>query len=445
MNAGTDFMAAMTAAHADLGSGGGPGWLRELRRRAMRLLQDRGLPDTRQERWKYTDLRSLQRLAFKPAGRTGTGIDTAALARVEIPGQSGPRLVFVDGHYQAALSQPGADHAGVTVCALDEALERHQDQLRPLLDLPTDDGPDCSFQLLNLALMSDGAYIALADGRELAAPLRLLFLNTGKTRNLLSCPRVFIHAGANSRVRVIEHHVCVDDPQSLTAAVTSIDAGPGSSIEHIKVQQEGPRAFHIGHLEAHQARDSHLDSHTLCLGARLNRNDIETRLAAEGASVMLNGLYLADGRQHVDNHTLIDHASPLTHSEETFKGVLDGHARAVFNGRVIVQPGAQKIEAHQHNRNLLLSPDAEVDTKPELEIYADDVKCSHGTTVGQLDAQALFYLRSRGIAEDDARSLLTYAFADDIIARIDLRPLREYLETLLNRHLPGGLEPRASA
>lgn len=448
MSAGSDFMASLTAAQAVLRAArqaSDPGWLQDLRRQAMQRLQDQGLPDTRREQWKYTDLRPLRRLGFNLAEQTTAGIDPARITGLAIPGQSGPRLVFVDGHYQAALSQPESGDDGVIVCALDKALQRYQDALKSLLAMPADNNPDHSFQCLNMALMNTGAYIALADGCELDLPVQLLFVNTTTTQNLLSCPRILIHTGANSRVRVIEHYVALGEPQNLCAALTRIEAGPGSSIEHIKVQQESPRAFHIGRLEVHQARASHLDSHTLCLGARLNRNDIDTRLQAEGASAMLNGLYLGKGRQHVDNHTLIEHASPHTRSEEIFKGVLDGHARAVFNGRVIVQPDAQKIESHQHNRNLLLSQDAEVDSKPELEIYADDVSCSHGATVGQIDAQALFYLRSRGIAEADARAVLTYAFADDIIARIGLRPLREHLETVLNEHLPGQLDLEAIA
>jgi len=448
MSEGGDFMASLTAASERLNKqrqDSDPTWLQDARHAAMQAFNGLGLPDTRQEAWKYTSLRPLQRQAFALAEGITAETTSEDVSRLAIGGLEGPQLVFIDGQYQAHLSRQACAQHGVTICTLDEALQRHQDGLQALLETVPSGKPAGAFQLLNTALLRDGAYIALADDTDLDAPIQLLFLSSAAEQNLISCPRILIHTGRNSRVRVIEHYVSLGEPQNLTATVTRIDAGENSTVEHIKLQQESPRAFHIGRLDVRQARDSRLESHTLCLGSRLNRNDIATRLQAEGASVNLNGLYLGDDRQHIDTHTLIDHASPHTSSDELFKGILDGHARAVFNGRVIVQPDAQKIEAHQHNRNLLLSREAEVDTKPELEIYADDVKCSHGATVGQLDAQALFYLRSRGIAEADGRAILTYAFADDIITRIGLRPIRDHLETFLIGRLPGQLNLRESA
>ncbi len=234
----------------------------------------------------------------------------------------------------------------------------------------------------------------------------------------------------------MESYLGTNDAEYFNNTVTEIVTAKGARLEHYKLQQEGPRGFHIGNTSVRQHRDSQLASHAISLGGALIRNDIDTELAEEGANVLMNGLYMAAGHQHVDNHTCISHAKPHTTSTEHYRGVLDGHARGVFNGRVVVQPRAQKTEARQANANLLLSDDAEVDTKPELEIYADDVKCSHGASVGQLDENMLFYLRSRAIEEKTAKGLLTFAFADEVIKDIKFAPIRERLESVVVGKLP---------
>ena len=241
---------------------------------------------------------------------------------------------------------------------------------------------------------------------------------------------------ANTEATLIENYIGLDDANYFTNTVTEVSLADGANLQHYKVQQESLNSTHIGNLNVMQQKDSRLISHSISLGGSLVRNDIHSQLAAEGASVVLNGLYMTKGKQHIDNHTRVDHLKPNTHSEENYRGVMNDNSRAVFNGKVIVHPQAQKIEAHQHNANLLLSDNAEIDTKPELEIYADDVKCSHGATVGQLDQDMLFYLRTRAIDEETAKSLLTFAFVEEVISKITLAPLRERLEHLVVGQLP---------
>ncbi|MEE9287525.1 MAG: Fe-S cluster assembly protein SufD, partial [Gammaproteobacteria bacterium] len=292
------------------------------------------------------------------------------------------------------------------------------------------------FAALNTAFMTDGAYINLPAGTYVQKPIHLLFLSTTHDNALINYLRNLIVVGANAKVTIIESYVGLEGARNLTNTVTEVALGSGSVLEHYKLQQESLTSFHIGSLHIRQSADSRMYSHSISLGGAIVRNDINTALTAEGAEVNLNGLYMASGRQHIDNHTRIDHASPHTRSNEVYKGVLDGHARGVFNGKVVVHEGAAKTDARQSNKNLLLSNTAEVDTKPQLEIYADDVKCSHGATVGHLDKDALYYLRTRGIDEDAATSLLTYAFADDVINHIKYAPIRARLEKVVIGRLP---------
>jgi Fe-S cluster assembly protein SufD len=290
------------------------------------------------------------------------------------------------------------------------------------------------FADLNAAFTRDGLYLHLAAGVALDAPVHALFVTTRD--DVVAHPRNVVVAEAGAQAFVIEHHVSAGAASYVTNAVTQIDAGPNANVGHCKLQQEAMRAFHIAGVHAMQARSSHFESQSIALGAALARADIATVFADEGCEAALAGLYLASGRQHVDHHTLVDHAKPHGTSRELYKGVLDDGARGVFNGKIVVRPNAQKTDAHLANHNLLLSKSAEIDTKPELTIDADDVKCSHGATVGQLDETALFYLRSRAIDPVTARALLTYAFAHDVVERIRLAPLRKALERTLLARLP---------
>lgn len=405
-------------------------WLRTARRVAFDCFAELGFPTTREEDWRYTNVTGIEQRAFnftapESATLSAEQVDALALADAHL-------LVFVNGRYAARFSRPLP--AGAHIGSLAATLQRADaDRLEPLL--AADDARFANgFAALNAAFWADGAHIDLPSGTAIEAPIHLLYVNTEP--DLATHVRTLVHAGAGSRATIVEHFIGAHEGFSFTNARTTIIAGEDAQIEHTVLQQQAPRAFHIAAIEAQQARASRFTSCSFALGARLSRTDIATRFANEHCEASLYGLYMPSGRQHMDHHTTIDHASPHGVSREYYKGVLDGAARAVFNGKVVVQPGAQKTDAHQSNRNLLLSEAAEVDTKPQLEIYADDVKCSHGATVGQLDEQQIFYLRSRGVDERAARNVLTYAFAEEIVARCSVSALRQRVQTLLHARLP---------
>ncbi|MDQ2916573.1 MAG: Fe-S cluster assembly protein SufD [Pseudomonadota bacterium] len=408
-------------------------WLSRVRRRALDRFAETGLPSQRDENWRYTSVAGIVKRPFTvlpdSAGRVTTPeIDAPGFGRF-----SPHRLVFVDGRYVPALSAMGPLPGGVTLGSLGETLGDASEALEPFL---SDDRHHTVFATLNTAFMADGLYLHLSRGTAIAEPIHALFISTAE--DAAAYPRNLIVAEDGAHATVIEHYAGLDGIGYLTNAVTQIFAAGNATIAHYKLQQETLRAFHIAGIHVAQSRASRLESHSIALGAALARNDITTAFDAEGCEATLNGLYLAGGRQHVDHHTRIDHAKPHGTSREYYKGILDGAARGVFNGKVVVHPGAQHTDAHLANHNLLLSKAAEVDTKPQLEIDADDVKCTHGATVGQLDDAQMFYLRSRGVDEAMARSLLTYAFAHDVIERIRIAPLRAQLEQVLFARLPQG-------
>ena len=412
--------------------GAGAPWLARLRRDALDRFAASGIPTRREEEWKYTSLAALEKVAFSArtngSERQVAPVEVAALA---FHGMEGHRLVFVDGRYVPALSQPGRLPAGATLAPLAERLAEAPAALEPFLA----PAPGATvFSDLNTAFMSDGLYLRLARGTVVADPIHVIFIATADGR--MVHPRNLVVAAPGACATIIEHYAG-GDAQYFTNAVTHIVEAEGASIEHYRMQQEGPHAVHVGAVHASQARGSRLHSRSIALGGALARADITTSFDGEGCEADLDGLYVAGGKQHVDHHTRVDHARPHGTSREHYRGVLDGTARAVFNGKVIVHPGAQKTDARQSNHNLLLSRGAEIDTKPQLEIYADDVKCTHGATVGQLDAGQLFYLRSRGVDEASARALLTHAFARAVIDRMSLAPVRARLERLLFSRLPG--------
>ncbi|WP_051092344.1 Fe-S cluster assembly protein SufD [Aromatoleum toluclasticum] len=410
-------------------------WLRRSRDEALERFAALGLPTTRDEDWKYTSVAAIARRTF--------GVDAVA----DVPGNARTvvlhhaiegthRMVFVDGRFVPGLSQPMPLPAtlpeGARIGSLAQALDTWTEDAEAFF-AAADEAAD-GFAALNSVFWSDGAWIDLAAGVALEAPVHLLFVTT--RGDIANFPRNLIRAGDGASATVIEHHVGPDGASYLSDTLTRIVLGRGARIAHTKLQQEGRRSFHLANVSAEQGRDSAFLSHALAFGGQLSRAAITTRLGAEGCDAKLAGLYVGSGRQHIDHHTCIDHASPRGTSRELYKGVLDEAARAVFNGRVIVRPDAQRTDALQSNRNLLLSEEAEVDTKPQLEIWADDVKCAHGATVGQLDADQLHYLRARGIGESDARALLIRAFAADALAGIEHGPLRARLESLLPGALP---------
>ncbi|MFZ2853198.1 MAG: Fe-S cluster assembly protein SufD [Rhodocyclaceae bacterium] len=417
-------------------------WLAQLREQALQRFAASGFPTLRDEDWKYTSVAQIADGDFQLQAATGSAADGAGLAELvdalALPGAH--LLVFVDGRYTPGLSRLGALPAGVVIgslaVVLDGAAGYQSARLQAVLDQPRN-RQSSGFAALNLACLADGAYLHLAAGAKLAEPIHLLFVAC--TADLATHTRNLLVAEHDSCASVVEQHVALGTPRYLTNVATEIVLGRAARVAHYKVQDESSQAFHIAAINAELLRETQLLSASFAVGGALARTGIGVGLNAKGAECVLDGLYLSEGRQHIDHHTRIDHFRPDCRSRELYKGVLGGASRAVFNGKVIVHPDAQRSDAAQTNRNLLLSANAEVDSKPQLEIWADDVKCSHGATVGQLDAEQIFYLRSRGIAEAAARALLTYAFAAEMVQRVALPALRERLDRLLRGRLPDAL------
>jgi Fe-S cluster assembly protein SufD len=405
--------------------GGNAPWLRAQRAAAIEIFRETGFPTLRHEDWKYTDARPIAQRRFGLAG--ANAVPDAAALKPHTLGEH--QLVFVDGRFVPALSTLARLPAGVEVMSLAEALARAPERLEPWLGRYASPAQN-AFAALNAAFLQDGAFIHLARGTAFEAPLHLLFLASGAADSL-AYVRNLIVAEAGSQASIIESYAALTDATGLTNSVTEIVLEPGAQVEHYRLGREGEAAYHVGSTHAHLARDSRYTSHIIAFGGRIVRHELYATLDGEGAECTLNGLTVTRGRQHVDNHTRIDHRQPRGTSREWYKGVLDDQSRAVFSGRIVVHPQAQHTDAEQANHNLLLSAGAEADSRPQLEIYADDVKCAHGATVGSLDADALFYLRTRGLDAAHARSLLVYAFASEVLARIRLAPLRVQLEAQL--------------
>jgi Fe-S cluster assembly protein SufD len=406
-------------------------WLRQVQKAAMARFTQSGLPSSRDEQWKYTSIRPIEKRRFVPAN--GTACVAAEQIAGLLPGTDDPHLVFVNGQFAPDLSNMRAGD-GIRLASLADALARSAETLEPHLAHYADYNFN-GFTALNTAFIGNGAVIQIADDVHCARPIHILHLSVPGEEPVSCHPRTLLVTGRHSRVTLVEQFAGLQDAANLTNAVTEIMAGPGAVVNHVRVQRESPQGYLVGSVHIRQLEGSRVESHNLDLGGRLVRNDLNVVLTAPGAEIAMSGLYLTDGRQHVDNHTRVDHAAPSTRSDELYRGIVAGHSRAVFNGKVLVRKDAQKIAAQQANHNLLLSDKAEVDTKPELEIYADDVQCSHGATVGQLDEDALFYLRSRGVDAPQARQMLTRAFGFEVLARQPDGELRDWLESLAAERL----------
>jgi Fe-S cluster assembly protein SufD len=419
---------------------GEPAWIQALRRMAIERFAALGFPTSRQEQWRQTNVAPIAQGTFQRPESDPDAPDAVDPARLTpFTFDAAARLVFVDGRFSARLSSRGPGDelpAGVVVASLAQALERCPEKVEPWLGQLArfEDHP---FVALNTAFLHDGAFVWVPRG-AVVGPIHLLFLSSALEdgRATVSFPRNLIVTGENSQLTLVETYA--GSGSYFSCPVTELAAGPGSVVDHYKVQRESVDAFHMATFQIQGERACAPSSHSIALGGALVRNDVNAVLAGEGIDCILNGLYLLEGSQFVDNHMRVEHAKPHCASHELYKGVLDGRSRSIFNGLIHVHPGAQKTDAKQSNRNLLLSRDAVANSNPQLEIYADDVKCTHGSTVGQLDDDAVFYLRSRGIGLEAARSLLTYAFASDIVERIKVEPVRRDLEEFLFSRLPQG-------
>jgi Fe-S cluster assembly protein SufD len=407
-----------------------PPWLHALRATAIDRFAERGFPGPRDEEWRFTPLAPLLQVRFQLAVSRDSGPAASALEEFGFDAGDAHRLVFVNGRFSPDLSKTGTLAKGVFAGNLEDALRRNPGQVHAQLTKHArfEEAP---FAALNTAFLRDAAVVLLPKNAVVNEPIHLIFVAVGEEEPTASYPRTLIVAGVNSQATVVQSYVSPADAVYFTNAVTEIVADEGAVLNHCKVQRESRRAFHLETLQIRQGRASKFFSSNITLGGGWVRNEIGVGLTGEGGECTLNGLYFGNDHQLIDNHTVIDHAMPHCASHELYKGILDGKARGVFNGKIFVRQDAQKTDAKQTNKTLLLSDDATINTKPQLEIYADDVKCTHGATVGQLSAEAIFYLRARGIGLEEARSLLTYAFANDVVGKIPVEPLRRQLEKML--------------
>jgi Fe-S cluster assembly protein SufD len=409
------------------GASAEPGWLRETRRAGIERFVELGFPTPRNEDWHFTSVAPIAEATFSPLRGASGQIAKSALEPFQFGQRAWPLLVFVNGRYDASLSTPGALVKGIRVSDLATALRSEPALVEPWLGKisPIEDR---SFSALNMAFMSDGAVIHIAPDTEAPIPLHVIFVSDANAAKGVAHLRNIIVAGRNSKATVIESYVSLGDSHYFTNAVTEVQVDAGATLTHYKIQRESQRAFHVHTIDTQQARDSHYVSFAFATGGALSRTNIYTNLAGEGCGATLNGLYMGDDEQHVDHQTNIVHSQPNCFSREIYKGILSGAAHGVFNGKVYVYPIAQKTDGKQTNNNLLLSERARIDTKPQLEIFADDVRCTHGATVGRLDELALFYMKSRGVSTDKATRLLTYAFAADVLETIEVEAVRTELE-----------------
>ncbi len=410
-----------------------PGWLKAKRQAAITRFAELGFPTTHDEEWRFTSLTPLTQLSFAPSGVSDPGLAPADLGSLTGDDSRSSRLVFLNARFSREQSSFGDLPPGVRVQGLAEFSNGETAAVQEALARYAG-GQEEVFAALNTAFLKDVALVYLPKNTVVEQPIHLHFFSWGEEQPVVSHPRCLLLAGANSQARIVETYSGQADSIYFTNTVTELVAGDGAVVEHYKLQQESVKAFHIATLQFHLGRSSTVSSHSISLGGALVRNHVNAVLDGEGAEATLNGFSLTTDGQHVDNHTSIDHVKPHCNSFELYKGILDDRSRGVFNGRIIVRPHAQKTDSKQTNQNLLLSEEALVNTNPQLEIYADDVKCTHGATIGQLDPEAVFYMRSRGMAREAARQLLTFAFANDITSQIRIEPIRSRLEkTLFHR------------
>ena len=415
-------------------------WLNHLRQNAMERFAELGFPSVKEEEWKYTNVAAIARSNFQPAGSSELQQNLGAeLALGSVPEGRSSQLVFVDGILRSDLSSLNALPEQVVAIDLAQALadERYSEIARTHLAREADYVVN-GFTALNTAFINHGAFVYIPKGVIVEAPIHLFF--TVQSESTANFPRVLVIAEENSSATIVENYVSNQEAQYLTAPVVEIVLLEGARLEHYKVQRESIEAFHVANTAVGLGRNSSYDTTTITFGAKLSRHDIVVTMDHEGAECWIDGLYLVTGDQHADTHSVIDHRQPNCTSHQLYKGILDGKSRAVFNGKVFVRHNAQKTDAMQTNKNLLLSNDARVDTKPQLEILADDVKCAHGAAVGQIDEEELFYLETRGLHPDLGRNLLTYGFAEEVIAKIKLESIRNELDEAVLHRLNARLE-----
>jgi Fe-S cluster assembly protein SufD len=431
----TDFKDQLLAAfrtNEELMNGESKTPLHQLRRAALQKFEQLGFPTIRHEEWKYSNVTNFLKETFELGSPTTLTADD--LTSLQIPSMDGNILTFVNGIYNADLSRIISPAEQVQITSFADALKSKPDLLGTYFAHYAD-YQESAFTALNTALASDGVVIQVPANVTVEQPILLRFITDARESNVASQPRNLILVGKNAEVTVAESFRTLGDQASFVNIVTEIVVERDARMQYYKVQDETEKAYHIGTTQVQQADNSHFYSATVTLNGDFVRNNLNIVLNGQHAEAYMYGLYMPNGRQHVDNHTLVDHAMPNSYSSELYKGILDDNGTGVFNGKIFVRPDAQKTNAYQSCKNVVLSPGASMNTKPQLEIYADDVKCSHGTTTGKLNDEALFYMRSRGIPKDEARTLLLYAFAQDVLSQIKIEPIRDYLNQVVTQKL----------
>ena len=422
---------------APLHSADEPDFVQAIRARAAERFRTLGLPTTRMEEWRYTSLAPLSRTEFRLDARAPRDFDGSPAS---LCGHAIAELVFINGNFARQTCSAIGDHPSVRVMPMHEAMrsESFQQHFSRYAN-----SEEHAMTALNTALAQDGAFIEIGPGTIIEGFIHLLFLGEATDIPVMSHPRNLIVAGRGSQITVVESYF--GHGTYLTNAVTEIAAAEGAVVDHYKLECESSEAFHVGTIQIHQERSSSVTARNISTGGLLVRNETRVALDGEGASVTLEGLFALSGKQHADNQTVVDHIRPHCDSMQLYKGVLDQSARGIFDGKIIVRPNAQKTNSRQVNHNLLLSESAIIDSKPTLEIHNDDVKCTHGSTIGQLDDEAMFYLQARGIGQEDARNLLVYAFASEIVERMKIEPVREQIRRALFTAIPERLPERREA
>lgn len=414
-------------------AGNSKSWLRRIRQDAIDRFSEQGFPTVLDEQWRFTNVSPILRTSFKLARENGIRLSSAELKKLIIPDLTCNQVVLVNGKYAPELSALGVIPNGVKVVSLSQALDSDEGLLEQHLAQHVDYQHD-PFSALNNAFMEDGVVIHIPKGVVVKEPIHILYVSAVAEVPLISHPHNLIVAEDDSQAFIVEDYVSLNDNDAyFSNVVTEIVAGENTVLSHYLIERESKKAFNISTLRVQQNRSSNFSSHSVLVGGALVRNNVHSVMVGEGSDCLVNGLFMANGRQHMDNYMRVEHASPHCNSRQFYNGILDGRAHGVFSGRIVVHKGAQKTDAKQTNRNLVLSERAQIDTKPQLEIYADDVKCTHGATIGQLNQEAIFYLRSRGIDEELARTLLLVAFANESIERMKIEPMRRYLNAAVTQ------------
>jgi Fe-S cluster assembly protein SufD len=408
----------------------GRAWLSPIRQAAIGRFSELGFPTTRDEDWRFTNVTAIARTSFQLPQGGHIELMPQDLDPFVFPGLECSRIVFVNGRYSPELSSLRSLSNDVKIESLAQALTSDRLLVEPHLAQYADYQKD-AFSALNTAFMDDGAFVYITKGAVLKEPVHILYISTGTTDPIITHPRNLVVMDEDSQATIVEDYVSMGSDVYFSNVVTEAVVGENSVLSYYFIERQSKKAFSVSTLRVQQGRSSNVVTHSVLIGGALVRSNVHPVLAGAGGECIINGLFMSTGRQHMDNYMKVEHASPHCDSRQLYKGILDGKSRGVFHGRIIVHKDAQKTDAKQTNKNLLLSEEAQIDTKPQLEIYADDVKCTHAATIGQMDKDAIFYLRSRGIAAESARAILLLAFAGENLQRMKVEPIRRRLEELV--------------